>query len=117
MAEIEANKAQYRPGLIALGDWGRAQDPDYWLKQVLNQPGKKIVSDVRLKREYNLLKAQGAYLIRINADRELRAQRGNLVSENDPTECDLDDIQEWDWLLTNNHSLEALIEQVDRQLK
>ena len=29
--EIEANKAQYRADLIALGNWGWAQDPDYWL--------------------------------------------------------------------------------------
>mgnify|MGYP003311019439 CR=1 FL=1 len=35
--EIEANKAQYRADLIALGNWGRAQDPDYWLKKILEQ--------------------------------------------------------------------------------
>ena len=33
--EIEANKSQYRADLIALGNWGRAQDPDYWLKKIL----------------------------------------------------------------------------------
>ena len=32
LEEIEKNKAQYRPDLIELGNWGRAQDPDYWLK-------------------------------------------------------------------------------------
>lgn len=114
--EVEANKAQHRPGLIALGDWGRAQDPDYWIKQVLEQPGRKIISDVRLQREYDLLRAQGAFLIRLNADRAIRAQRGLIVNEDDPTECALDDITDWDAILTNNGSLEVLTEQVDKIL-
>lgn len=112
LTEIEANKAQYRPGLIALGDWGRAQDPDFWIKQVLSQPGKKIISDVRLIREYDLLKTSGAFLIRINADRAIRAQRGQLVSETDPTECALDEVNNWDLLLTNNGSVEQLQAQI-----
>lgn len=32
--EIEKNKALYRKDLIDLGNWGRAQDPDYWLKKL-----------------------------------------------------------------------------------
>ena len=32
--EIEKNKALYRADLIKLGNWGRAQDPDYWLKKI-----------------------------------------------------------------------------------
>ncbi len=106
--EVEAHKAQYRPGLIELGNWGRAQDPDYWLKQVLNQPGKKLISDVRLKREYELLKAHGAFLIRLEASRETRAQRGHIVSEDDPTENELDAITDWDWVLVNNSSVADL---------
>jgi phosphomevalonate kinase len=113
LAEIEANKAEYRPGLIALGDWGRAQDPDYWLKQVLNRPGKKIISDVRLMREYDLLRERGAFLIRINADRAIRAQRGQLVSEDDPTECALDEVTNWNLVLTNNGSVEDLTRQIN----
>lgn len=113
LEEIEANKAQHRPGLIALGDWGRRQDPDYWLKRALAKPGPKIISDVRLKREYDLLKAQGAFLIRLNADRDIRAQRGQIVSEDDPTERELDSVTDWDAVLSNNGSLEALKAQVD----
>jgi phosphomevalonate kinase len=113
---IEANKAQYRPDLIALGDWGRQQDPDYWLKQALAQPGKKIISDVRLKREHDLLREHGAFLIRLNADRAVRAQRGHIVSEDDPTERELDAVTDWDAVLTNNGSLEDLTRQLDRLL-
>jgi phosphomevalonate kinase len=110
---IEANKAQYRPELIALGDWGRKQDPDYWLKQVLAQPGKKIISDVRQKREHDLLHEHGAFLIRLNADRNVRAQRGTIVSEDDPTERELDTVSDWDAVLTNNGSVDALARQLN----
>ncbi len=112
LAELEAHKAQHRPGLIALGDWGRAQDPDYWIQQVMQQPGPKIISDVRLPREFDLLREQGAFLIRVEADRAIRTQRGQLVSEDDPTECALDGRTDWDALLVNNGSMEELEQQV-----
>ncbi|MBX2860924.1 MAG: hypothetical protein KTR14_06800 [Vampirovibrio sp.] len=111
LAEIEADKAIYRPGLIALGDWGRQQDPDYWIKQVLAIPGPKVISDVRLKREYELLRTSSAYLIRLEAHRSVRAQRGNIVSETDATECDLDDVTDWDYTLTNNGTLDVFLKE------
>lgn len=113
LAELEANKAEHRPGLIALGNWGREQNPDYWLKQVLSQPGKKIISDVRLKHEYSLLREQDAFLIRVNADHAIRAQRGNIVSETDPTECELDSVTDWDLIVTNNGSISDLEQQLE----
>ena len=113
LEELEANKAQHRPGLIALGNWGRAQDPDYWLKQVLTQPGKILISDMRLKREYDLLKQQGAFLIRLEADRAIRATRGHIVSEGDPTENELDAVTDWDFILTNNQSVTDLKAKLD----
>jgi hypothetical protein len=70
--EIEANKPKYRAGLIELGNWGRAQDPDYWLKKILEQDGNIIVTDVRVPHEYEIFKNAGAITIRINADRDLR---------------------------------------------
>jgi phosphomevalonate kinase len=108
MEEIEANKSLHRPGLIEMGNWGRAQDPDYWLKQVLADPGKKIISDLRLLHEFDLLKAQGAFLIRLEAERSVRSERGLLVSETDPTECGLDDVQDWDAVIHNNGTFDEL---------
>lgn len=116
LEDLEAHKAEHRPGLIALGDWGRAQDPDYWLKHVLEAPGKKIISDVRLKREYDLLREHGAFMIRLHADRAIRAQRGKLVSEDDPTERQLDGPLDWDAVLTNNGSVADLAAQLDALL-
>lgn len=113
---VEAEKARHRPGLIELGDWGRRQDPDYWLKQVLAEPGRKIIPDVRLKREYDLLRTHGAFLIRLNADRQVRAERGEIVSEADRTETELDQVTEWDAVLLNNGSAEDLLRQVQKYL-
>ena len=114
--EIEADKATHRPGLIAMGDWGRSQDPDFWLKKVKEWPGKIIIPDVRLKREYDALKDWDAYLIRLHADRDVRSRRGTIVSEGDPTETQLDDIDEWNLTLINNGAPEDLQAQLNLYL-
>jgi len=107
--EIEANKPKYRQGLIDLGNWGRAQDKDYWLKKIISQEGNIVVTDVRIKHEYELFKSAGAISIRIEADREIREARGGkLVGEDDVTEVDLDDIQDWDYIIDNNKDYETL---------
>ena len=107
--EIEANKPKYRQGLIDLGNWGRAQHPDYWLRKIINQEGNIVVTDVRLKHEYEVFKAAGAISIRIEVERDLREQRGGkLVGEDDVTEIDLDNIQDWDFVICNNTDYETL---------
>ena len=107
--EIEANKPKYRQGLIDLGNWGREQDPDYWLKRIVEQEGNIVVTDVRMKHEYEVFKTAGAISIRIEADRELRELRGGkLVGEDDVTEVDLDDIRDWDYIIDNNKDYETL---------
>ena len=107
--EIEANKAQYRQGLIDLGNWGRAQSPDYWLEKIIAQEGNIVVTDVRIKHEYEVFKKAGAITLRVEADREIRESRGGkLIGENDVTEVDLDNIQDWDFVIDNNKDYETL---------
>ena len=107
--EIENNKAQYRQGLIDLGNWGRSQSPDYWLEKIISQEGKIVVTDVRIKHEYDIFKKAGAITIRVEADREIREQRGGkLIGEDDVTEVDLDNIQDWDFVIDNNKDYETL---------
>ena len=107
--EIENNKPKYRQGLIDLGNWGRAQSPDYWLEKIIAQEGKIVVTDVRIKHEYEVFKKAGAITIRVEADRDLRETRGGkLVGEDDVTEVDLDDIQDWDFVIDNNKDYETL---------
>ena len=107
--EIEANKAQYRQGLIDLGNWGRKQSPDYWIQKIIDQEGDIVVTDVRIKHEYEVFKSAGAIMIRVEANRDIREQRGGkLVGENDVTEVDLDNIQDWDYVIDNSTSYEFL---------
>lgn len=107
--EIENNKPKYRQGLIDLGNWGRQQTPDYWLEKIIAQEGDIVVTDVRIKHEYEVFKNAGAISIRVNTARDIREQRGgNLVGETDVTEVDLDDIQDWDFVIDNNTDYETL---------
>ena len=107
--EIENNKAIYRQGLIDLGNWGRAQSPDYWLEKIIAQEGKIVVTDVRIRHEYEVFKKAGALAIRVEADREIRESRGGkLIGEDDVTEVDLDNIQDWDFVIDNNKDYETL---------
>ncbi len=107
--EIEANKPKYRQGLIDLGNWGRAQDKDYWIKKIIATAGNIVVTDVRIKHEYELFKSAGAITIRLEADRDIREERGGkLVGENDVTEIDLDEITDWDFVINNNGDYNTL---------
>ena len=107
--EIEANKPKYRQGLIDLGNWGRSQSQDYWLEKIIEQKGNIVVTDVRIKHEYELFKSAGAISIRVEADRDIRESRGGkLVGEDDVTEVDLDDIRDWDYIIDNNMDYETL---------
>lgn len=105
--EIEKNKSQYRAGLIELGNWGRSQSPDYWLNKIIETEGNIIVTDVRVPHEYEIFKSAGAISIRIEASREVRATRGELVGENDVTEVGLDHITDWDYIIENNSNYET----------
>lgn len=107
--EIEKNKPKYRQGLIDLGNWGREQNPDYWLEKIIAYDGNIVVTDVRIKHEYEVFKKAGAIAIRVEASREIREARGGkLVGEDDVTEVDLDDVQDWNFLLDNNKDYETL---------
>jgi phosphomevalonate kinase len=106
--EIEKNKPIYRQDLIDLGNWGRAQDPDYWLKKIISQDGNIIVTDVRVPHEYEIFKSAGAIAIRVEASRETRAQRGELIGENDITEVGLDNVKDWNYVIENDSDYETL---------
>ncbi len=110
--EIEANKSQYRAGLIELGNWGRSQSPDYWLNKIIESDGNIMVTDVRVPHEYEVFKSAGAVTIRIEAERDVRASRGNLVGEDDITEVGLDNITDWDFVIHNNDDYDSFKQKV-----
>ena len=109
LEEIEQNKSQYRQDLIELGDWGRAQNPDYWLNSIIAYEGNTIVTDIRVKHELDLFKEHGAYSVRIESSEEARSKRGILSSKNDNTETALDNIKDWDYVIHNNGTYEELL--------
>ena len=115
--EIEKNKPLYRQDLINLGNWGRSQDPDYWLKRIIEQDGNIMVTDVRVPHEYEVFKDAGAITIRVEASRDTRLKRGELIGENDITEIGLDNIKDWDYVIENNSDYETLTDKVNEIIK
>ena len=112
LEEIEKNKSVYRPDLIAHGDKRRSEDADYWIKQVIAAEGNKVISDLRLKHELDVFREYGAITVRVEASRDVRAQRGVLVKEDDPTEVELDNIIDWDYVVKNDLDYKTLTENV-----
>ena len=111
--EIEKNKSQYRPDLIALGNEGRAIDPDYWLNTILEQNCNVIVPDVRMPHEVEVFKSHNAFCIRVEASSEARSKRGVLARENDYTETALDNFDKWNYVIKNEGSYEQLCDSAE----
>ena len=115
--EIEKNKPLYRQGLIELGNWGRSQCDDYWLKKIISENGNIMVTDVRVPFEYKTFKDAGAISIRVECSRDIRAKRGTLVGEDDITETGLDNVKDWDYVIVNDSDYKALNEKAKQLIK
>ena len=115
--EIEAEKHLYRADLIKFANEKRAIDQDYWIKKIVEYPDNVIVPDMRVKREYEFFKSQGAYMIRVEASVETRSKRGTLVKADDPTETALDNIKDWDYVIFNESDYETLVKNTKRLLQ
>lgn len=105
--QIETQKHLYRADLINLGNWGRAIDPDYWLRCISNMD-KVIIPDVRVEHEVEFFKSQGAFLIRVESSYENRSKRGVITNDDDLTETALDDYKDWNMVIDNNFDYENL---------
>ena len=112
--EIESNKVIYRADLIALGNKRRSEDIDYWIKKVISLPDNIVVPDVRMMRELEIFKSAKAFTIRVNAPLEQRLLRGALANIDDETETQLDNINDWDYVIENDGSLDELIKKVNK---
>lgn len=110
--EIEAQKHLYRQDLIELGNWGRAQSDDYWLKNIADM-NNIIIPDLRMPAEVEFFKSRGAYLIRVESSEENRSLRGVLVNKDDETEVALDNYNNWNIIIENNSTYEDLIKKAD----
>lgn len=114
--QIEINKHQYREKLIELGNWGRAQDKNYWLNNLSNMD-KIIVPDVRVEDEIEFFKEKNAFLVRVNSTFENRSKRGVIVSNDDNTEIALDNYNAWNVIINNDSTYEELIKKADEVIE
>ena len=114
LSEIETNKPLYRQDLIDLGNWGRANNPDFWLVEIANYEGNTIITDIRKKHELEVFRALGAFCVRVEASLEARTKRGILSAVNDETETELDNINDWDFVITNEGSYEELLKNSEK---
>ena len=106
--EIENNKSKYRTDLINLGDWGRKQNPDFWLHEILNMNTDIIVPDLRLDHELDVFKSNNAFMIRVEASLESRQKRGTITNANDLTEIALDNYDGWNYKIDNSFDFDSL---------
>lgn len=110
-----------------IGQLFREFDKDVWVKQFnhtyrrFQQAGTTdfIVTDVRQMNEVEYLKAQGFLIVKVETDEELRLERikasGDLFAMEDlnhETELAVDTLP-YDYLITNNTTLEDLYKQID----
>lgn len=108
--------------LIKIGEGKRAEDPDYWVKDLFSkekQYEKVAISDLRRKNEYLRGIKEGFLPIRISADFDLRVQRAikrdgfypdtSLWEHESETGADPFDYIE----ITNDKTLEELYSQID----
>ena len=109
--EVEKNKHLYRADLINLGNWGRAQDEDFWLKSLIEMKENIIVPDIRVVHEIELFKSYSAFCVRVEASLENRAKRAVITNADDKTETALDDYDKWDFVIDNNSDYKNLLKQ------
>lgn len=95
---------------------GRAIDPNLWVKSLLadyreavfsaeiNHIPDWIVTDVRFPNEAEAIKAEGGILIRVNRD--------TSVVDDHPSETALDNYEDFDIIISNNGSLQDLVDKV-----
>jgi cytidylate kinase len=72
-----------------------------------------VVDDLRFKNEYHKLRENGFIVVRVEADEGVRQKRIGEAFKNTGhlSECDLDDIVDWDVIINNNtDNKEELVE-------
>lgn len=134
--EIKSIAKLYFPEMVAqgkpreiyqsIGQHFRGIDNDVWVKALdktmnflmLAGEDNFVISDVRQMNEYEYLKANDFTVIKIEADDELRKERtiqaGDVFEPSHfyhETEIAVDSIP-YDYLITNNDTLEALMQQI-----
>ena len=93
-------------------------DIDYWAKQVLNRSIKSkadaiVITDARFPNEINVFGDVDMDQIKVI---NIRVNRDTGVVDEHESETALDDFNEWNYIIDNNHSLAVLDASVDNVL-
>jgi dephospho-CoA kinase len=109
-----------------IGQRFRDLDPDVWVKQLekrlkinyVKGVRRVVITDMRQRNEYEFLKSLGFQVIKVETADEIRLERMNangdqftLADLNHETEQQIDALP-YDYLISNNTSLEDLYKQV-----
>ncbi|KAF5396236.1 Phosphomevalonate kinase [Paragonimus heterotremus] len=114
-------KERYRKQMVAWGEQELDRDPYIFTRQCLNQaiasthsssiPDVFIVADCRRSADLSyfvdIFKRSNCILIRLCASNEVRANRGWIYTpsiDDEETECGLDNVTDWDYVLNNDSS-------------
>jgi len=109
-------KEEHRKQMIVWSDKVRTQLPTFFCLEAFKSASKPIVivSDVRRRTDMDYFTSLNIPLlaVRINASDEERIERGWEFTEgvdDVASECDLDDSDEWDFVINNNSESDAEI--------
>ncbi|XP_044734816.1 probable phosphomevalonate kinase [Chrysoperla carnea] len=103
-------KEKYRVDMIKWSDEIRQKDYGYFCKAACKDATKKfiwIVSDTRRKTDLKWFRetyGEKIKTIRVTTSNEIREQRGWIFKtgvDDSISECDLDDVNEWDYVINN----------------
>lgn len=99
-------------------EWGRKKDPNIWISlsmQDIPKDGNVFLSDLRFKNEFNTLKKEGWFCVKIiRSCVDLDRRKGSGILEHE-SEIDLDEIddKDWDFILKNNDRLDDFYKNLD----
>ena len=100
----------YRQALLDLGAFARKYNNDIWLHCLLNGSKKDayvhIISDIRRKNEFDFFKKHGFVMIRVVRDDHTK------IDDLSETEQDTILNKDFDWVIDNNSTIEALYDRV-----
>ena len=94
--------------LQTVGDWGRARDPDVWVKVILARSAELhssvFIGDIRYENEFRALKREGWTCVKLVA--EPLPGREGTGSATHSSETGLDGLSdsEWDYVLRNDRT-------------
>ncbi|KAE8753006.1 phosphomevalonate kinase [Frankliniella occidentalis] len=117
-------KENFRQDMIIWSESVRAKDPGYFCRKAVDMYKAQekpiwVVSDIRRKTDIKWFTEEygdAVRTVRVVADESVRQRRGYVFTkgvDDIASECDLDDVLEWNWSIINNGDES----EVDRCLK